>query len=371
MKFARMVMEAEAPNLVGYDTMRFNLSESSVRDRTLRELGIDLGDLPLPYGHHFGDPRLRAVVAEQSGAPVGPDDVLVTAGAAGALFLVASSLLEREDRVVVGFPNYATNFETPLAIGTDVVLHEQRFDDGFRLDLDRLAEQVTPGTRFVSLTVPHNPSGTMIDEADLHRLVALVEERDTYLLFDETYRDMTYGTPLPVAATLSERVISIGSMSKSWGVPGIRIGWLVSRDRALVEQLVAGKEQIGITGSVVDEEIALRILEQRDTLAPRIHAEVLAGLAVLERWVAAEDRVEWVRPAGGVAALVRVRGASDERMRTFYDLAVRRHGVYVAPGYWFKLPLDQLRIGFGWSAPELVAEGLAAVSAALDDAFGG
>ena len=121
MKYNRMIMEKEAPNLIGYENFKYNLAESSVRDRSLTELGIDLNGLELPYGHHFGDPRLRECIAKISGPDVTPDDIIVTVGAAGALFLVATCLLEKGDRMVVAFPNYATNYETPTAIGANVI----------------------------------------------------------------------------------------------------------------------------------------------------------------------------------------------------------------------------------------------------------
>jgi aspartate/methionine/tyrosine aminotransferase len=362
-------MEAEALNLVGYDQMEHNLSESSVRDRTLGELGIDLGNMSLPYGHHLGEPKLRQLIAKQSAPNISPDDILVTAGAAGSLFLISSSLLEREDQIVVGFPNYATNFETPLAIGSDVVFHHQTFEQSFRINVDRLKTQITPKTKYISLTVPHNPSGILITEDELRRVITLVEEHGIYLLFDETYRDLTYGTPLPVAASLSESVISVGSMSKAWGVPGIRIGWLISRNKALVNKLIAGKEQIGITGSVVDEEIAFQILAQKDTLLPVILSEVADSLRLTEDWVNSEAKIEWVRPGGGVAALIRIPDATESQMVEFYKKLKDKYKVYVAPGYWFKLPLNQMRIGFCWSSLDSTRRGLQLMSDAIRESF--
>ena len=369
MKYARMIMEAEAPNLIGYQHMDYNLAESSVRDRTLNELNIDLGNMTLAYGHHFGETKLRELIARQSADNICADDVLVTAGAAGALFLVSSCLLEREDQIVVGFPNYATNFETPLAIGSEVVFHQQTFENNFAIDIEILRDQITDKTRFVSLTVPHNPTGTMISESDLRAIIALIEEKGVYLLFDETYRDLTYGPPLPVAASLSSQVISVGSMSKTWGVPGIRVGWLITRNRDLIETFVAGKEQVGITGSIVDEEIAYQILKQRDELLPVIQQEVADNLQLVEAWVEREALLDWVKPSGSAAALIRVNGASDENMQAFYETLKTRYRVHVAPGYWFKLPLNLMRIGFCWATYAETEAALERLSEALAECF--
>ena len=277
LKYRRMPIEEESPEQFGYERIRCNLTESSVRDRSLADLGIELGDLLLFYGDHVGNETLRDLVAEQSGGAasgVSRDDVLVTAGAAQALFIIATSLLEKDDHLVVVRPNYATNIETPRAIGADVSFLDLAFDDGFRIDPEKLMALVTPRTKYVSITLPHNPTGVMMSEADLRGLVARVESAGCRLLVDETYREMTFGEPLPVAATLSERAISVSSLSKTYGIPGIRTGWLVCRDGELMKTFLAAKEQIGICGSVVDEEIAARAFAQRGAWldrAPRRH----------------------------------------------------------------------------------------------------
>src|SRR5205823_1045356 len=158
------------------------------------------------------------------------------AGAAAALFIIATSLLGPNAHALVCTPNYATNLETPRAIGADVETIELRFEEGWRLDLDHLASRLRPDTRLVSITYPHNPTGSMIGPAELERLVALVESHPTArLLVDETYRELAYGEPLPMATTLSPRVLGVSSMSKTYGLPGLRIGWLTCRDEGLLE----------------------------------------------------------------------------------------------------------------------------------------
>src|SRR3954454_12749429 len=193
MKFRRMPIEIASPEELGYDTIANNLSESSFSDMRLADHGIasDVGDLLLQYGDHLGLPRLREQIAT---APLEADDVLVTAGAAAALFIVASALVQPGDHIVVLRPNYATNLETPRAIGADVEYLDLRFEDGWALDTDRVAAALRPATRLVSLTYPHNPTGAMLEPAELQRLVAMVEEHPTaHLLVDETYRELAYG----------------------------------------------------------------------------------------------------------------------------------------------------------------------------------
>src|SRR3954447_8744528 len=180
-----MPIEVESPEQLGYDTIAYNLSESSVSDRRLADLGldIDLDELVLCYGDHLGDPVLReAVAAGVDTGVVRPDDVLVTPGAAAALFGVATSLLEPGDHVVVVRTNYATNLETPRAIGADLDIVDLDHDEGWGLDTERLAARVRPGTtRLISVTCPHNPTGTMLDLESLHAVVELAERSGAVL----------------------------------------------------------------------------------------------------------------------------------------------------------------------------------------------
>ena len=368
MKYRRMPIEEESPEQFGYDRIRYNLTESSVRDRSLADLGVDVGDLLLFYGDHSGNETFRDLVAAQSGGEAGGvsrDDVLVTAGAAQALFIIATSLLDAGDHVVVVRPNYATNIETPRAIEADVSFLDLTFEEGFRVDLERLMALVTPRTRYVSVTLPHNPTGVMMSEQDLRGLVARVESAGCRLLVDETYREMTFGEPLPVAATLSERAISVSSLSKTYGIPGIRTGWLVCRDAGLLRTFLAAKEQIGICGSVVDEEIAARAFAQRETWLAELHPVIAARLQVVRDWIAGEDMIEWVEPAGGVVCFPRIKPEVPVDVDEFYRVLGEVHGTYVGPGHWFEQDRRHMRIGYAWPLPEELEGGLAAISGSV------
>ncbi|MFI0846669.1 aminotransferase class I/II-fold pyridoxal phosphate-dependent enzyme [Mesorhizobium sp. IMUNJ 23232] len=367
MNYARMVIEKEAPEEYGYDRIRFNLSESSIADRKLSDFGFSLPDLTLFYGEHRGEPELRKLIATQDEG-ISPNDVLVTAGAAGALFIIATTLLSANDHLVVVRPNYATNIETPKAIGCEISYIDLSFDDGFAVDLKRIEAALKPKTKLISVTCPHNPTGTMMGEADLTALVALAESYGCRLLVDETYRDLSYGRHLPAAASLSRNAISVSSLSKAFGIPGIRIGWLVTRDAELYERFLAAKEQIGICGSVIDECIARSMLEQRGQFLAAVMPEMARRRDIVQDWIDGETLVDWIRPEGGVVGFPRLNVGPDFDLDAFYVRLLERHGTYVGPGHWFDMPKCFFRIGFGWPTEAELRGGLAAISAALRDA---
>lgn len=367
MHYRRVPIEIESPEAIGYDRIRHNLAESSVTDAVLGDLDLSLKDVVLEYGDHLGRPRLRQIIAE--GCGIAPGDVLMTVGAAAALFIVNTALLKAGDRMVVLHPNYATNVETPRALGAEVVPLPLRFEDGFKLDFEALERALTPETRLLSLTYPHNPTGVTISRADLERVIGLVEANGSYLLFDETYRDMAFGETLPLAAALSPRAISVSSLSKTYGLPGIRMGWLVCRDPALQETFLAAKEQIFISGSVVDEAIAEQYLARKDAHLARIRAQIAANFALVKAWMAGQTAFEWVEPQGGVTCFPRLKPAVPVDVERFYRILNDDYGTYVGPGHWFEMDRRHFRLGFGWTSPDKLARGLETLSEAAQAAL--
>lgn len=366
MRYRRMAIEIESPEELGYDAIANNLSESSFSDRTLGDYGVDVdvSGLLLQYGDHLGSPALREQIAADA-ERLAPDDVIVTAGAAAALFATATALLGAGDHALIATPNYATNLETPRAIGAELEPLELRFEEGWALDLDRLEASLRPQTRLVSVTYPHNPTGAMIDPATLDALVKIVERHgEARLLVDETYRELAYGEPLAPVASLSERAIGISSMSKTYGLPGLRIGWLACRDRELAETLLAAKEQIMICGATIDEEIAAAVLAERARILPPIRDKVRRHLDIVRSWIAAQEVFEWVEPAAGVVGFVRVRTDQEFDPDGFYDRLLSEHGTYVGPGHWFGQHRRSFRLGFAWPETDELERGLAGLSAA-------
>ena len=366
MRYQRMPIEIEAPEGFGYENIDCNLSESSFTDQKLSDLGIDIQDLLLLYGDHKGKPELRELLTQNTSLT--PDNVLITSGAATALFIIATSLLDKGDHLVVAKSNYATNIETPRAIGADISFLQLTFENNFELDVEELERLITPHTKLVSLTYPHNPTGVMIDERKLKAIIEIIERKQTLLLLDETYREMCFVEKLPVAAALSDRVISVSSMSKSYGLPGIRMGWIFTQNPSLMETFLAAKEQICITNSVIDEEIAFRYLQRKDELfAPNL-ATIRKNFGILKNFMANQQVLEWVEPQGGCVCFPRIKSQIDVNTDRFHDILLNQYATYVGRGHWFEEDARYMRIGYSWDKTEKLEKGLQNILKAIEEA---
>jgi aspartate/methionine/tyrosine aminotransferase len=364
-----MPIEVESPEQLGYDKIRNNLSESSYTDAFFRDIdpGIDLRSLVLCYGSHQGHEGLRELIVNDSSS-LNLDDVLLTIGAAGALFIIATTLLDKGDDLIVVHPNYATNIETPRAIGATLHTIPLHFEEGFALDIDKLISAITPATRLISVTHPHNPTGACLREDQLLELGRIAEDKNIYILVDETYRDMVFGQQLPLAAEYSPRIISVSSLSKTYGLPGLRTGWIICRDTQLLETFLAAKEQMHICGPALDEELAYRYLLHRDRHFENIRTDIAAKFQVVKSWMNQQNEWEWVEPQGGCVCFPRLLQPEKIELKKFYHLLLEKHGTYVGPGHWFEMPDHYMRIGFGWPSPAQLEEGLNALSAAFHEA---
>jgi aspartate/methionine/tyrosine aminotransferase len=366
MKYTRMPIEIESPEQMGYDTIKCNLTESSVRDFHFSDLNININDLMICYGDHVGNPALRNLIAKEKEG-IEKEDILLTIGAAGALFILQTAILSSSDHIIVMRPNYGTNIETPKAIGCEITFIDLCFDRGFKPNFDEIKAKIKPNTKLISITTPHNPTGVSLSIEELQFFIQLAEQHQIHLLVDETYSEIPIGkTPLPVAASLSKWAISICSLSKSYGLPGIRLGWLINKDKGLMEKLLAGKEQIYICNSIVDEEIAYQAMCKKDSILSLVRKNLEINFAILNKWMLEEKNLQFVMPDGGVVVFPKMNEDIDENK--FYEVLNKKYATYVGPGHWFEMDRKFFRLGFGWpTAPEL-QEGLENISKALKEA---
>jgi aspartate/methionine/tyrosine aminotransferase len=353
---------------------RYDLGESTGPDLKLADL-LDrdaLGELTLGYGTAAGDPELRAAIAAAHG--VGRDDVVITAGGMHGLFLLAFLLCERGDEAMIAEPCFPPAHNALHAVGADIRTLRLSFDQGYRLDPDNLQGQLSPRTKLVSLASPQNPSGVAISPMALREILHRMQEicPTAYLLVDETYREAAYANEqiTETALALSAKVISIASLSKCHGAPGLRLGWALTRDAALRQQLVVAKFNTIISCPRVDEALALRLFERRAGILAERRVLLDAGLQRTASWVRVNaDRIEWVRPDAGALCCVRLRRTAfdDASVSRFYE-AVAARGVRVAKGAWFGDEERVFRLGFGLLSIDQLGDALGALTDALEEA---
>jgi aspartate/methionine/tyrosine aminotransferase len=304
--------------------------------------------LALGYTESTGHPLLRREIAALY-EDLEADDVLVFAGAEEAIFCLANVLLGPDDHAIVTWPGYQSLYEVARATGADVTLHELREDAGWALDIDLLRRQVGPTTRLIVVNAPHNPTGMLPDRATFDALVAIADEAGAYLLLDEVYRFLEFDPAdrLPAGADAAVRGISLGVMSKSFAMAGLRIGWLAARDRELLGRCAAFKDYTTICSSAPSEVLALIGLRSRDIVLGRSRDIVGANLERLDvffdEWA---DRFTWVRPRAGSVGFPRltVPGVGiDEWAAGLVEAA----GVLLLPGSQFGYGGNHFRLGFG------------------------
>ena len=311
------------------------------------ETGRLWADLRLGYTEAPGHPLLRAEIANLYDT-IDADDVLVFAGAEEAIFCLSNVLLGPGDHAIVTWPGYQSLYEVGRAAGADVTLHELQEADGWALDADRLIEALRPTTRLVVVNGPHNPTGMLPTIAEWTTLTNELRDRGIHLLADEVYRflELDPADRLVAGADVLEKGVSLGVMSKSFAMAGLRIGWLATRDRGLRARCAAFKDYTTICSSAPAEILALIGLRAKDLVLDRSRRIVLGNLALLERFLADHaDELSWVRPRGASIGFPRL--LIDEPIDHFAARLVEREGVLLLPGSQFGRDGNHFRIGFG------------------------
>lgn len=346
--------------------IEYDIGESAVKTLSLKDVSVDLEDVSLRYGYHKGLPELRETIAGQYRELRG-ENVVVTTGASEANFVVVSALAGPGDHVIVEHPNYPSLYEVPRSLGCDVSLFTLRFESGFRPDLDELRDLIRPHTKLISLTHPNNPTGSMMTKKELRDVIGLVEEKDIFLLFDETYRHMASDENLlPPAAALSEKAISISSMSKCYGLPGIRTGWLATQNKEVLAEVLAIREQVSIANNALSEVIAASVLKRKDEFLEKARLRIGNNREVVATWMKNQEDFEWIYPEAGVVCLPRIKEHIPIVPETLFRRLAEEYKTFVVPGRCFEMDERHFRIGFGADADE-IRSGLENLGSALED----
>nr|WP_063571249.1 aminotransferase class I/II-fold pyridoxal phosphate-dependent enzyme [Luteibacter rhizovicinus] len=347
---------------------RFHLTASDAQSMRVDEL-LALAEpadraafesLHLGYTQTYGAPALREAIAGIYDS-CQADDVLCFAGAEEGIYIAMRVLLSADDHAIVITPNYQSAETVPLSI-CDVTGVPLDPDDHWSLDIDRVAAAIRPNTRVISINFPHNPTGKILERDRYDALVTLCRRHGIWLFSDEVYRPL--GPPgtayLPQAADVYERGISLGVMSKAYGLPGLRIGWIACTDRAFLQKMERYKHYLSICNSGPSEQLALIALKARETILERNRQIVADNLALLDTFFAEwPEHFDWHRPDGGCVAYPRYLGAGS--VEAFAADLVEQAGVLLLPAEHYRselgpTPSDRFRIGFGRAdCPEALA----------------
>ena len=338
---------------------RFNLAGSNL-------LACELSDLPGAREalelHGDNDNGFRPLVeAIASTYRVAPEMVVTAQGTSGANFLAFAALVNAGDDVLVERPGYDPLMGPPRLLGARVVQFDRRFEDGYRLDPDAVRAAMTDKTTLVVVTNAHNPTGVVAAEGDLDEIGRIAARRGARVLVDEVYLDTAIEGPVHPAAARSPVFISTSSLTKSYGLAGLRCGWAVAAPD-VAEKIRRARDIVDGTGAFPAERLSVLAFSQLERLADRARRILTANGAAVRQFLARRQDLECVLPGAGTVVFPRVRGVEDGG--PFVERLAREFGTDVVPGRFFQAPAH-FRLGFG-GLPDVLAEGLAQTGRALD-----
>ncbi len=334
--------------------VEYNLSESGVHPVLLRELleyhpeGIDrLLDCDLNYPHVNGIPELRRNIARlYDGA--GPDNVLVTVGAVEANYISTRTLLSPGDEIVIMLPNYMQIWGIAKNHGLRIKTFRLQEERGWSPDLDQLEDVVSSDTRLIAVCNPNNPTGYVLSESEMDRIVAVAERAGAWILADEVYRgaERTTDRESPSFFGRHDRVLAVGSMSKAYGMPGLRIGW-VAGPVDTIDDIWARHEYTTIAATMLSNKLAALALspEVRPRILERTRRYIRRGFPILEQWMRGHGNTFSLTPPGA-AAIAFVRYHLNINSTELWDRLRRGKSVLIVPGDHFSMD-HFFRISFG------------------------
>ena len=301
----------------------------------------------LGYTETLGSPALRQEIA-RTYQHIDIDEILVHAGAEEAIFIFMNVALEAGDHVIVHFPCYQSLSAIAQSIGCEVSWWLTHEADRWELDLDWLRQAIQPNTKAIVINCPHNPTGYVMSKAKLEEVVAIARQHNLLLFSDEVYRFLEQRDEdrLPVACDLYERAVSLGVMSKTYGLAGLRIGWIATRNREIYQAMTAFKDYTSICNSAPSEFLAALALRHREKIIQRNRAIIRANLQVCDRFFAERaDVFNWIPPKGGSTAFPSLK--LEVNVEDFCIDLVNKQGVLLLPGSCFDYSDKHFRLGLG------------------------
>jgi aspartate/methionine/tyrosine aminotransferase len=309
----------------------------------------------LGYTESAGDPALRRAIAGIYEG-IDADQILVHAGAEEAIFLFMQAVLSSGDHIIVHWPCYQSLTDVAAGMGCRVTRWEARAADGWVLNLDELRREIREDTKAIVINTPHNPTGWLMEKEQFKELHRIADHHGIIVFSDEVYRESEYDPMLrlPTACDLSAQAVSLGVTSKTYGLPGLRIGWIATRNREVYDGMAALKDYTTICNSAPSEFLAEIAIRHREWLIQRNVAIIQENLAKLDVFFDRYPELfSWYRPLAGPIAFPRWLGGEVVGL---CSQLVEQAGVLLLPGTLYDHPENHFRIGFGrWSLPVALA----------------
>ncbi len=304
--------------------------------------------LRLGYTKAPGLPLLRKTVADELYQGLEADHVLMFAGAEEGLFCSLHAIIEAGDHAIILTPCYQSLLEVPKLKGAEVTEIELTAENEWRIDLQAIRNAIQPNTKCIVMNFPHNPTGQVIEEEELKNLIALCESKGIWIFSDEVYRllgspNRSWARP---AACLYNKALSLGVMSKAFGMPGLRIGWITCQDQAILKKIEQVKHYTSICNSAPAEILSLISLRNKDKILKRNNQIASENLFLLDQFFSDYRHLfEWVRPQGGCVGFVKYN--RPESIDSFCERLIAKKGVLLIPASIYNYPSNHFRIGFG------------------------
>lgn len=338
---------------------RYDLARSNVKALSKEEFGLTIDQIDLDTPDEQGLDALRALLAKRYG--VTPSRILITSGATMGIFVACAATIERNDEVIIESPNYEPLYRIPLQFGAAIKMVERRFDRGWQIDLEELERRVSRGTRAICLTNVHNPSGVATNPEKVRTLGQIARSCGATVIVSEVYLDNAFQPGHKPAATYGDHMVSLGSLSKVYGISSLRIGWVVASE-GLIERAKLIQDYIigGMPGAT--QSIALAALNRSDALVGRCRTIVQTNIRHMAEWVKKREDVAWVEPEGGTICMLKLPPHVDSL--TLANLLREKYSTLVVPGdfFWTR---GFIRLSLGVDE-EVLRTGLRNLNSAID-----
>lgn len=337
---------------------RYNLANSGILGCSLSDVSLGLDDLQINGPNHEGYAPLKEAIATKYG--VTPEQVVTSQGTSMANFLVLATVLERDDEVLLEHPIYDPILSAVQYLGAAVKRFHRTPANNWQVDLDELRQLISPRTRLIVLTSPHNPSGVLVERAALQEIGAMAAAVGAMVLVDEVYRDILFEDAAPVVASLGPQFITTSSLTKSYGLSGLRCGWILCAPE-LAERMRRLNDIFGAVGSMPSDALAVAAFRQLPQLEARTRALMEPNQQLVREFLAAHtDALECFMPAHSMTVFPRLRQQADSQ--PLHD-RLRQFETSIVPGKFFEMP-QHFRLGFAVQ-PDDVAIGLQNLARAL------